>query len=76
MYPGIAYSLALTHVGALQQTLYLAATAMGLAGCVPAVDPGDLTDGALRLDWPAEVGIGEFILGYRRVDAASLDVRE
>jgi SagB-type dehydrogenase family enzyme len=67
MYRGIAYSLALTHVGALQQTLCLAATAMGLAVCVPAIDPGDAADAALGLDWPAEVGVGEFIVGYRRV---------
>jgi SagB-type dehydrogenase family enzyme len=66
MYDGIAYSLALTHVGALQQTLLLVATAMGLAGCVPAVDPGDVTDSVLRLDWPAESGVGEFIIGYQR----------
>jgi len=67
MYQGISYSLALTHVGALQQTLHLTAAAMGLMGCVPAVDPGDAVDTALRLDWPAEVSLGEFIVGYRRV---------
>jgi SagB-type dehydrogenase family enzyme len=66
MYGGIAYSLTLTHVGALQQTLCLVATAMGLAPCVPAIDPGDVTDSALHLDWPAEIGVGEFIVGYRR----------
>jgi SagB-type dehydrogenase family enzyme len=67
MYRGIAYSLALTHVGALQEVLSLVATAMGLAACVPAIDPGDAADTALRLDWPAEVGVGEFVVGYRRV---------
>ena len=66
MYGGLAYSLTLTHVGALQQTLCLVATAMGLAPCVPAIDPGDVTDSALHLDWPAEIGVGEFIVGYRR----------
>lgn len=66
MYGGIAYSLTLTHVGALQQTLCLVATAMGLSACVPAIDPGDVTDAALRLDWPAEIGVGEFIVGYLR----------
>jgi SagB-type dehydrogenase family enzyme len=63
MYSGIGYSLTLTHVGALQQTLCLVATDMGLAACAPAVDPGDLADSVLRLDWPAEVGVGEFIVG-------------
>jgi SagB-type dehydrogenase family enzyme len=63
MYGGIGYSLALTHVGALQQTLCLVANAMGMAACAPAVDPGDATNSALRLDWPSEVGIGEFLVG-------------
>ncbi len=63
MYGGIGYSLTLAHVGALQQTLCLVANAMGLAACAPAVDPGDATDGALRLDTPAEVAVGEFIVG-------------
>lgn len=63
MYEGIGYSMALTHVGALQQTLCLVANAMGLAACAPTVDPGDITNNALRLDWPAEVGIGEFLVG-------------
>jgi SagB-type dehydrogenase family enzyme len=74
MYGGIAYSLTLTHVGALQQTLCLVATAMGLASCVPAIDPGDVTDSALRLDWPAEIGVGEFMVGYRRGPRNSADV--
>ncbi|HEX5113750.1 MAG TPA: SagB family peptide dehydrogenase [Pseudonocardiaceae bacterium] len=63
MYGGIGYALALAHVGALQQTLCLVANAMGLAACAPAVDPGDITNNALRLDWPAEVGVGEFLVG-------------
>ena len=63
IYGGIGYSLTLEHVGALQQTLCLVANAMGLAACVPAVDPGDVLDSALRLGWPAEVGVGEFLVG-------------
>jgi SagB-type dehydrogenase family enzyme len=63
MYGGIGYSLALIHVGALLQTLCLVANAMGLAACAPAVDPGDGTEHALRLEWPAEVGVGEFLVG-------------
>lgn len=63
MYGGIGYSLTLAHVGALQQTLCLVANAMGLAACAPAIDPGDIMDSALRLDVPAEVGVGEFIVG-------------
>ncbi|MGQ0841309.1 SagB family peptide dehydrogenase [Actinokineospora sp.] len=66
MYGGIAYALTLTHVGALQQMLCISATAMGLAACVPAIDPGDVVDSALRLRWPEEIGVGEFVFGYRR----------
>ncbi|MGX7828617.1 SagB family peptide dehydrogenase [Actinokineospora sp. 24-640] len=70
MYGGIAYSLTLTHVGALQQMLCISATAMGLAACVPAIDPGDAIDTALGLEWPAEVGVGEFVFGNRQVRSA------
>jgi len=65
MYSGIAYSTTLKHVGALQQTLQLEATAMGLASCPVAVGDGIAADLALRLDWPAEVSVGEFIVGGR-----------
>jgi SagB-type dehydrogenase family enzyme len=63
MFGGIGYYLTLTHIGALQQMLCLVANSMGLAACAPAVDPGDVTDTTLGLDWPAEVGVGEFIVG-------------
>jgi SagB-type dehydrogenase family enzyme len=63
MYGGIGYSLTLAHVGALQQTLCMVANAMGLAACAPAVDPGEALDSALQLGWPAEVGVGEFLVG-------------
>lgn len=66
MYGGIAYSLTLTHVGALQQMLCISATAMGLGACVPAIDPGDVVDAALGLEWPAEIGVGEFVFGHRQ----------
>jgi SagB-type dehydrogenase family enzyme len=62
MYRGIGYSSALTHLGALLQTLSQVARQMGLESAIPSVDPGDPADGALRLDWPAEAGLGEFIL--------------
>lgn len=66
MYTGIAYSTTLRNVGALQQTLYLAATAMGLASCAVAAEDGAAADEALRLRWPAEVTVGEFIVGGLR----------
>lgn len=60
---GTGYATTLMHLGALQQTLHLVATATGLAACPLVLDSTDTTDRALRLDWPAEVGIGECIVG-------------
>ncbi len=65
VYDGIAYATALKHVGVLQQTLYLVATAMNLAPCALAAGASDTAIEALRLDWPAEVTIGEFVVGLR-----------
>ncbi|WP_410665901.1 SagB family peptide dehydrogenase [Amycolatopsis sp. lyj-84] len=59
---GGAYATTLAHVGALQQTLYLVARAMGLAAHAVPVDAGDRVDRALKLEWPAEVGVGECAL--------------
>jgi SagB-type dehydrogenase family enzyme len=60
---GSAYSTALLHVGALQQTLYLTAKAMGLAAHAVPLDAGDRVDRALKLRWPHEVALGECVLG-------------
>lgn len=60
---GSAYSTALLHVGALQQTLYLTAKAMGLAAHAVPLDAGDRVDRALKLRWPQEVTLGECVLG-------------
>jgi SagB-type dehydrogenase family enzyme len=65
MYSGIAYATTLKHVGALQQTLHLVATAMGLASMALPVSDGELVDEALHLDWPTEVSVGEFLIGMR-----------
>ncbi|MFK0246529.1 SagB family peptide dehydrogenase [Amycolatopsis azurea] len=59
---GGAYATTLAHVGALQQTLYLVARAMGLTAHAVPVDAGDRVDRALKLQWPAEVGVGECAL--------------
>ncbi|MEC3975184.1 SagB family peptide dehydrogenase [Amycolatopsis sp. H20-H5] len=59
---GAAYATVLLHLGALQQTLYLAAKAMGLAAHAVPVDASDQVDRALKLRWPAEVGVGECVL--------------
>nr|WP_091673705.1 SagB/ThcOx family dehydrogenase [Amycolatopsis marina] len=59
---GAAYSTALMHFGALQQTLYLTAKSMGLSAHAVPVDDNDIVERALGLNWPAEIGIGECVL--------------
>ncbi|MEV6647260.1 SagB/ThcOx family dehydrogenase [Amycolatopsis sp. NPDC051371] len=61
---GAAYATTLLHVGALQQVFYLAAKAMGLAAHAVPVDAGDRVDRALKLEWPAEVSVGECVLDF------------
>ncbi|HEU5429419.1 MAG TPA: SagB family peptide dehydrogenase [Actinocrinis sp.] len=63
-YAGLGYALALKHVGVVQQTLYLVATAMGLAAC--AIGVGEIEDSAriLGLDWLAQSSVGGFALGH------------
>jgi SagB-type dehydrogenase family enzyme len=62
-YEAIGYALVLKHLGVLYQTMYLVATAMGLAPC--AIGAGDavaFTEATGR-DPLAECGVGEFALG-------------
>jgi SagB-type dehydrogenase family enzyme len=65
IYSGIAYSTTLKHVGALQQTLHLTAAAMGLGSRALAAGDGAVADDVLRLEWPTEVSIGEFLVGIK-----------
>ena len=64
-YDAVAYSLVLKHVGVYMQTVYLVATAMGLAVC--GVGGGDSADfaAATGLDFYAQGSVGEMILGSR-----------
>jgi SagB-type dehydrogenase family enzyme len=64
-YRDIGYALVLKNVGVLMQTMYLVATAMGLAPC--AIGSGDSAAfaAATGLDPLAEGPVGEFILGSR-----------
>jgi oxazoline/thiazoline dehydrogenase len=62
-YQGVAYALMLKHVGVLYQTMYLVATAMGLAPCALGGGNADLFVRAANLDYYAETTIGEFVLG-------------
>ena len=62
-YERIAYQLALLDLGVLYQTLWLAATAMGLGGYpLGSVDADRLAD-AVGLDVLEETGLGAFFLG-------------
>jgi SagB-type dehydrogenase family enzyme len=63
VYDSISYATTLKHVGVLQQTLYLVSTALGLAPCALAMGDSELATTAFGLDWPAEVPVGEFVVG-------------
>jgi SagB-type dehydrogenase family enzyme len=64
-YRGMWYAAILKEVGVLQQTLYLVATAMGLAPCALGGGDAETAARAFGLDWRAESSVGEFILGPR-----------
>ncbi len=65
-YESIAYALTLKHVGVLFQTMYLAATAMGLAPCALGGGDADLFARAAGTDYRAETSVGEFLLASQR----------
>lgn len=64
-YTSLAYALILKDVGALYQTMYLAATAMKLAACALGGGNSDLFAAAIGANYYAETSVGEFILGSR-----------
>jgi SagB-type dehydrogenase family enzyme len=64
-YSMLAYALTLKHVGVLYQTMYLTATAMGLAPCAIGAGDSDVLARAAELDYCAEPGVGEFLLGSK-----------
>jgi oxazoline/thiazoline dehydrogenase len=64
-YASIAYSVILKDAGVLYQTMYLAATAMGLAPCGVGCGNSDLFARAIGSDYYAESSVGEFLLGTR-----------
>ena len=68
-YDAVAYALTLKHVGVLYQTLYLVATAMGLAACGLGGGNADRFAAASGLDYYAESSVGEFVLGSRMPSA-------
>jgi SagB-type dehydrogenase family enzyme len=64
-YEGIAYATTLKNTGALLQTMYLVATAMGLAPSAIGRGNSDLFAKAAGTDYYAETTVGEFMLGSR-----------
>jgi SagB-type dehydrogenase family enzyme len=75
-YEGMPYALTLKHVGVLYQTLYLAATAMGLAPCGLGGGDSDLFARAAGLQYEAETSVGEFILGSRPAEGTGAGIAE
>ncbi len=65
-YETMAYAAMLKHVGVIFQTLYLVATAMGLAPCALGSGASDLFARATGLDPLVEGSVGEFVLGTRQ----------
>lgn len=65
-YESIAYALTLKHVGIVYQTMYLAATAMGLAPCAVGCGDSDLFARAAGTAYHVESSVGEFLLGSRK----------
>lgn len=65
-YASLAYALTLKHVGVVYQTMYLAATTMGLAPCAIGSGNSDLFARAAGIDYYAEISVGEFLLGSGR----------
>lgn len=69
-YESIAYALTLKHVGVVYQTMYLTATAMGLAPCAVGGGDSDLFARASGNAYGLETSVGEFLLGNPRPDSA------
>jgi len=70
-YSSIAYSLILKDVGALTQTFYLMATAMGLGGCAIGSINIDLFARMIGTDFFVEGPVGQFAIGRAGPSAAS-----
>lgn len=62
-YQSVVYATVLKEVGVVMQTMYLAATAMGLAGCALGSGDSRLFCQAAGLDFCSESPVGEFLLG-------------
>lgn len=64
-YRGLSYATVLKDVGALMQTMYLVATAMGLAPCALGGGDSERFARAIGTDFFEETSVGEFVMGTR-----------
>jgi SagB-type dehydrogenase family enzyme len=67
-YNTLAYAATLKHVGVLYQTMYLTATAMGLAPCAIGCGDSDVFTRAVGTDYYTESSVGEFLIGSKRIE--------
>ena len=67
-YESIAYATILKDVGVLYQTMYLVATAMGLAASAVGGGDSDLFATAAGTNYYAETSVGEFVLGSKQTE--------
>lgn len=63
VYRSLAYTLLMKDTGCLYQTIYLVATAMGLAACALGNGNSDLFANVAKLDYYTETSVGECMLG-------------
>jgi SagB-type dehydrogenase family enzyme len=66
-YQSMVYAVILKNIGALYQTMYLTATAMGLAPCALGGGDSEFFAKAAGFDSHAETTVGEFMLGSRPI---------
>ncbi|HEX2701603.1 MAG TPA: SagB family peptide dehydrogenase [Acidimicrobiales bacterium] len=64
-YEAIPYATILKNVGVLYQTMYLVATAMGLAPCAVGGGDSDAFASLAGLEYYEETSVGEFLVGSR-----------
>lgn len=62
-YDAIAYAAIQKNVGVVYQTMYLVATAMGLAACGLGSGDADMFADAIGTDYLVESSVGDFMLG-------------
>lgn len=66
-YQSMAYSTLLKDTGALMQTMYLVANALGLAPCAVGAGNSETFAKLAKVNYYEETTVGEFILGSRKI---------